>query len=100
MFFRSPRVQEVCKHSSSTLLSKVSFVLGLPNLLLAHCMFNLFIYLTPEIDLYNSKNSPDASTYDEPGKPFSRLLGATGCTAGANTVLCLQQVPFNVSPNS
>lgn len=40
------------------------------------------------------KNSPDASTYDKPGKPFARLLAATGCSAGRNAVACLQRVPF------
>jgi hypothetical protein len=99
MFPRSLQVQEVWKHSLYTLLSKRSSVLALPNLLLARCTFYSLIYLIPEIHLYNSKNSPNASTYDEPGKPFSRLLGATGCTAGGNAVSCLQQVPFNVSKN-
>ncbi|KAF8150884.1 alpha/beta-hydrolase [Crassisporium funariophilum] len=41
------------------------------------------------------KNSPDASTYDKAGKPFARLLAATGCTAGSTAVSCLQKVPFN-----
>ncbi|KAF8896552.1 alpha/beta-hydrolase [Infundibulicybe gibba] len=41
------------------------------------------------------KNSPDASTFDKPGKPFSRLLAATGCSAGKSAVACLQQVPFD-----
>jgi len=40
------------------------------------------------------KNSPDASTYDLPGKPFARTLAATGCAAGAGAVACLQAVPF------
>jgi carboxylesterase type B len=40
------------------------------------------------------KSSPDASVYDRPGKPFARLLEATGCTAGSNAVSCLQKVPF------
>ncbi|TFK35560.1 alpha/beta-hydrolase [Crucibulum laeve] len=40
------------------------------------------------------KNSPDASTFDKPGKPFDRLLTATGCPAGINAVSCLQKVPF------
>ncbi|KAJ6468358.1 alpha/beta-hydrolase [Mycena sanguinolenta] len=40
------------------------------------------------------KNSPDASTYDKPGKPFARLLASTGCAAGPGAVSCLQQVPF------
>ncbi|KAF7312048.1 Carboxylic ester hydrolase [Mycena indigotica] len=39
------------------------------------------------------KNSPNASTYDEPGKPFARLLAATGCTAGPSAFDCLQRVP-------
>ncbi|KAJ7236265.1 alpha/beta-hydrolase [Mycena haematopus] len=40
------------------------------------------------------KNSPEASTYDKPGKPFARLLAATGCAPGAGAVSCLQKVPF------
>jgi carboxylesterase type B len=40
------------------------------------------------------KNNPDASTYDKPGKPFARLLAATGCAPGAGAVACLQHVPF------
>ncbi|KAJ7760716.1 alpha/beta-hydrolase [Mycena maculata] len=45
------------------------------------------------------KNSPDASTYDKPGKPFSRLLAATGCAAGTSAVSCLQEVPFETLLN-
>ncbi|KAH9481763.1 Lipase 1 [Psilocybe cubensis] len=41
------------------------------------------------------KNSPDASTFDKPGKPFARLLAATGCAPGPNAVSCLQKVPFD-----
>ncbi|KAJ7183217.1 alpha/beta-hydrolase [Mycena filopes] len=40
------------------------------------------------------KNSPNASTYDLPGKPFARLLTATGCPADSTSVSCLQNVPF------
>ncbi|KAJ7454668.1 alpha/beta-hydrolase [Mycena latifolia] len=40
------------------------------------------------------KNSPDASTYDLPGKPFARLLEATGCVSGTTSIPCLQNVPF------
>lgn len=40
------------------------------------------------------KNSPDVSTFDKPGKPFARLLEATGCSPGRNAVSCLQKVPF------
>ncbi|PPQ83087.1 hypothetical protein CVT25_003791 [Psilocybe cyanescens] len=43
------------------------------------------------------KNSPDVSTFDKPGKPFSRLLAATGCAAGKTAVSCLQKVPFQAS---
>ncbi|KAF8207069.1 alpha/beta-hydrolase [Mycena galopus ATCC 62051] len=39
------------------------------------------------------KNNPDASTYDKPGKPFVRLLAATGCAPGAGAIACLQNVP-------
>ncbi|KAJ7188969.1 alpha/beta-hydrolase [Mycena filopes] len=45
------------------------------------------------------KNSPDVSTYDEPGKPFARLLAATGCAAGRGAVACLQKVPFETLMN-
>ncbi|KAF8969134.1 alpha/beta-hydrolase [Flammula alnicola] len=41
------------------------------------------------------KNSPDASIYDKPGKPFARLLEATGCSAGHSAISCLQKVPFD-----
>jgi len=40
------------------------------------------------------KNSPDAGTYDEPGKPFARLLVSAGCAPGPGAVACLQKVPF------
>ncbi|KAF9048749.1 alpha/beta-hydrolase [Panaeolus papilionaceus] len=40
------------------------------------------------------KSDPPASTYDKPGKPYARLLSATGCAAGAGSVACLQKVPF------
>ncbi|KAJ6577475.1 alpha/beta-hydrolase [Mycena capillaripes] len=40
------------------------------------------------------KNSPDPSTYDKAGKPFARLLSATGCAPGAGAISCLQKVPF------
>ncbi|KAF8907247.1 alpha/beta-hydrolase [Gymnopilus junonius] len=45
------------------------------------------------------KNSPDVTTFDKPGKPFSRLLAATGCSAGRNAVSCLQKVPFETLMN-
>jgi len=45
------------------------------------------------------KNSPDVSTFDKPGKPFARLLQATGCSAGRNAVSCLQKVPFETLLN-
>ncbi|TFK35561.1 alpha/beta-hydrolase [Crucibulum laeve] len=45
------------------------------------------------------KNSPPATTYDKPGKPFTRLLSATGCSAGRNAISCLQNVPFETLMN-
>ncbi|KAJ7837789.1 alpha/beta-hydrolase [Mycena olivaceomarginata] len=45
------------------------------------------------------KNSPDASTYDKPGKPFARLLAATGCAPRIGAVACLQRVPFETLLN-
>ncbi|KAF9223918.1 alpha beta-hydrolase [Gyrodon lividus] len=38
------------------------------------------------------KNAPYAWQYDKPGMPYSRLLAATGCTAGPGSVHCLQQL--------
>ncbi|KAJ7581661.1 alpha/beta-hydrolase [Mycena floridula] len=40
-----------------------------------------------------SKNSPVASKYDLPGKPFARLLASTACSS----IDCLRAVPFKVS---
>ncbi|KAH7875721.1 alpha/beta-hydrolase [Lentinula edodes] len=45
------------------------------------------------------KSSPPASTYDKPGLPFNRLLGATGCTFGSQALACLQNVPFETLLN-
>ncbi|KAG7090002.1 hypothetical protein E1B28_011624 [Marasmius oreades] len=45
------------------------------------------------------KNSPNASTYDKPGLPFSRLLANTGCAPGAGALSCLQQIPFQTLLN-
>ncbi|KAJ7116492.1 alpha/beta-hydrolase [Mycena epipterygia] len=45
------------------------------------------------------KNSPNASTYDLPGKPFARLLEATGCATGNASIACLQSVPFETLHN-
>ncbi|GLB44894.1 putative type-B carboxylesterase lipase family protein [Lyophyllum shimeji] len=45
------------------------------------------------------KNSPPASTYDKPGKPFALLLAAAGCSAGPDAVNCLRRVPFETLMN-
>ncbi|KAH9481758.1 putative secreted lipase [Psilocybe cubensis] len=45
------------------------------------------------------KNSPPPSTFDKPGKPFARLLEATGCAAGTGAIACLQAVPFDTLLN-
>ncbi|KAI0783330.1 alpha/beta-hydrolase [Abortiporus biennis] len=45
------------------------------------------------------KSCPPASTYDKSGFPFAKLLEATGCTAGPNSVSCLQRVPFETLQN-
>ncbi|KAJ7650781.1 alpha/beta-hydrolase [Roridomyces roridus] len=45
------------------------------------------------------KNSPRASTFDKPGKPFARLLASTGCSAGPGAISCLQKVPFETLLN-
>ncbi len=47
----------------------------------------LFVNLYDFLPLYTfsnlpySKDSPDASTYDRPGRPFDMLLTQTGCAA-------------------
>ncbi|KAF7312047.1 Carboxylic ester hydrolase [Mycena indigotica] len=46
------------------------------------------------------KNSPDVSTFDKPGKPFARLLAATGCAPGPSAFVCLQKVPFDTLMNA
>ncbi|KAF7365209.1 Carboxylic ester hydrolase [Mycena venus] len=43
------------------------------------------------------KNSPHASTYDKPHKPFARLLSATGCAPGTDAIPCLQKKLLRVS---
>ncbi|KZS94245.1 alpha/beta-hydrolase [Sistotremastrum niveocremeum HHB9708] len=45
------------------------------------------------------KSSPFPQQYDEPGKPFSRLLEGTGCKSGPGSVACLQAVPFETLRN-
>ncbi|KAI0035419.1 alpha/beta-hydrolase [Vararia minispora EC-137] len=45
------------------------------------------------------KSSPPPRTYDEPGKPFDRLITAMGCSSGFSAVFCLQQVPFDILVN-
>ncbi|KZT39972.1 alpha/beta-hydrolase [Sistotremastrum suecicum HHB10207 ss-3] len=43
------------------------------------------------------KSSPFPQQYDEPGKPFSRLLEGTGCKSGPGSVACLQAPNSNKS---
>ncbi|KAH7928068.1 alpha beta-hydrolase [Leucogyrophana mollusca] len=45
------------------------------------------------------KNAPYSYQYDEPGKPYSRLLSATGCSPGPSSVECLQSVPYETLLN-
>ncbi|KAL0565148.1 hypothetical protein V5O48_016883 [Marasmius crinis-equi] len=46
------------------------------------------------------KNSPNASTYDKPGKPFARLLANVGCgSPGPDGLSCLRNVPFGTLLN-
>ncbi|KAF9007550.1 alpha/beta-hydrolase [Cyathus striatus] len=45
------------------------------------------------------KNSPGVATFDKPGKPFFRLLQATGCSPGIEAIQCLQRVPFETLLN-
>ncbi|KAG5353030.1 hypothetical protein C0989_010998 [Termitomyces sp. Mn162] len=56
---------------------------------------NLFRAGMAESPVGPFKTSPPASVYDEPGKPFARLLNNTGCTAGPDAIACLQAVPFD-----
>ncbi|KAK7044075.1 hypothetical protein VNI00_007791 [Paramarasmius palmivorus] len=46
------------------------------------------------------KSSPPPETYDKPGKPFTRILQATGCSAGPDAVDCLRSVPFETLMNA
>ncbi|KAL0060374.1 hypothetical protein AAF712_012825 [Marasmius tenuissimus] len=67
-----------------------------------------FVYPTPD-NLFRAgigesavgpfKNSPNASTYDKPGKPFARLVANVGCSPGPNVLSCLRDVPFNTLLN-
>jgi hypothetical protein len=59
--------------------------------------FDLLMQSLLKYILSGSKNSPDVSTFDKPGKPFTQLLEQTGCSAGPLAVSCLQKVPFEVS---
>jgi len=43
--------------------------------------------------------SPYAFQYDEPGKPFARLVEETGCPLSSDSVSCLQEVPFETLLN-
>ncbi|KAK0212021.1 alpha/beta-hydrolase [Armillaria fumosa] len=45
------------------------------------------------------KDSPDASSYDKPGRPFNRLLTQTNCAACPGSVECLRDVPFETLIN-
>ncbi|KAA1469629.1 alpha/beta-hydrolase [Dentipellis sp. KUC8613] len=40
------------------------------------------------------KSAPEASVYDEPGKPYANLLAAVGCSQGPASFACLQSVPL------
>ncbi|KAG6906283.1 hypothetical protein DXG01_014775, partial [Tephrocybe rancida] len=46
------------------------------------------------------KNSPPASTFDLPGKPFARFLANVGCPAGDGAIACLKGVPFETLLNA
>ncbi|KDR66386.1 hypothetical protein GALMADRAFT_1159461 [Galerina marginata CBS 339.88] len=69
----------------------------------AHLLFppprSLFRAAIGESSTGPFKSSPNAATYDKPDKPFTRLLSATGCTAGKTAVSCLQKVPFATLQN-
>ncbi|KDQ59069.1 hypothetical protein JAAARDRAFT_77955 [Jaapia argillacea MUCL 33604] len=45
------------------------------------------------------KSSPYAFQYDEPGKPYSSILAATGCAPGPSSFSCLQQAPYETLLN-
>ncbi|KAF5349782.1 hypothetical protein D9758_010229 [Tetrapyrgos nigripes] len=45
------------------------------------------------------KHSPKASIFDEPDKPFGRLLTNTGCSFGRDALECLRAVPFETLLN-
>ncbi|KAL5503964.1 hypothetical protein ACEPAH_8036 [Sanghuangporus vaninii] len=45
------------------------------------------------------KSAPYAFQYDEPGKPFARLVANLGCPLSSESVSCLQSVPFEALLN-
>ncbi|KAF9230523.1 alpha beta-hydrolase [Melanogaster broomeanus] len=60
---------------------------------------NLFRAVIADSSTGPFKNAPYAWQYDKPGMPYSRLLAATGCTAGPDSVECLRQVPYETLLN-
>ncbi|EJD06597.1 alpha/beta-hydrolase [Fomitiporia mediterranea MF3/22] len=45
------------------------------------------------------KSAPFPFQYDEPGKPFARLVERVGCPLDSGSISCLQQVPFETLLN-
>jgi hypothetical protein len=61
-------------------------------------IFHIFYSWTADRKtVHGSKNSPYASQFDEPGKPYAALVAATGCPTGPDSFQCLQKVPFEVN---
>ncbi|THH13515.1 hypothetical protein EW146_g6719 [Bondarzewia mesenterica] len=58
---------------------------------------NLFRAGIMDSDTGPFKSSPNATVYDEPGKPYALLTAAVGCPAGSTSFACLQSVPFQES---
>ncbi|KAI5122752.1 hypothetical protein M0805_009835 [Coniferiporia weirii] len=45
------------------------------------------------------KSAPFAFQYDDPGKPFARLVESMGCPLSSESVSCLQKVPYETLLN-
>lgn len=70
----------------------------------AHVLYpssqDLFRAAIMDSDTGPFKSSPNASVYDEPGKPFALLTAAVDCPADNTSLACLQRVSFQTLLNA
>ncbi|ETW81383.1 Carboxylesterase [Heterobasidion irregulare TC 32-1] len=70
----------------------------------AHVLYpssqDLFRAAIMDSDTGPFKSSPNASVYDEPGKPFALLTAAVDCPADNTSFTCLQRVSFQTLLNA